>query len=55
MHLLAIIYLALISLGPPDALVGAGRPAMHENLGVPLSRAGFITYIIPTGTLISSL
>lgn len=55
MLLLAIIYLAFISLGLPDSLVGAGWPAMHESLGVPLSCAGFITFIIATGTIISSL
>ncbi|GAE72146.1 transporter [Cutibacterium acnes JCM 18916] len=31
MLLLAIIYLAFISLGLPDSLVGAGWPAMHES------------------------
>ena len=57
MHLLllAIIYLAFISLGLPDSLVGAGWPAMHDSLGVSVSFAGFITFIIATGTIISSL
>jgi len=53
--LLAIIYLAFISLGLPDALVGAGWPAMHSDLGVPLSYAGFITVVIASGTILSSL
>ena len=53
--LLAIIYLAFISLGLPDALVGAGWPVMHEDLGVPVAFAGLVTMIIAGGTIISSL
>ncbi|SDM38502.1 MFS transporter [Actinomyces ruminicola] len=53
--LLAIIYLAFVSLGLPDSLVGAGWPVMHEDLGVPISYAGGITFIIAVGTIISSL
>lgn len=53
--LLAIIYVAFVSLGLPDSLVGAGWPAMHADLGVPLWFAGFITMIIAGGTIVSSL
>ncbi|MFT3886878.1 MAG: MFS transporter [Arachnia sp.] len=53
--LLAIIYLAFISLGLPDSLVGAGWPVMHADLGVPLSYAGILTMIIAGGTIVSSL
>lgn len=53
--LLAIIYLAFVSLGLPDALVGAGWPVMHEDLGVPVGYAGFITMIIAAATIASSL
>ncbi|WP_422116543.1 MFS transporter [Brachybacterium sp. UNK5269] len=53
--LLAIIYLAFISLGLPDALVGAGWPVMHQDLGVPVAFAGIITMIIAAGTIVSSL
>ena len=35
--LLAIIYLAFISLGLPDALLGAAWPTMQPEFGVPLS------------------
>lgn len=31
--LLAIIYIAFISLGLPDSLLGAAWPVMHEALG----------------------
>ena len=53
--LLAIIYLAFVSLGLPDSLVGAGWPVMHEDLGVPVAFAGLITMIIAGGTIVSSL
>ena len=53
--LLAIIYFAFISLGLPDALVGAGWPVMHQDLGLPVSYAGFITMTIAIGTILSSL
>ena len=53
--LLAIIYLAFISLGLPDSLLGAGWPAMHAELGVPVSYMGIVTMIISGGTIVSSL
>ena len=53
--LLAIIYISFISLGLPDALLGAAWPIMHLELGVPLSYAGGIAIIISLGTVISSL
>ena len=53
--LLAIIYIAFISLGLPDSLLGAAWPVMHEDLGAPLSYAGIISIIIAFGTVVSSL
>lgn len=53
--LLAIIYIAFVSLGLPDSLVGAGWPAMHGDLGAPVAFAGIITMIIAGGTILSSL
>ncbi len=53
--LLAVIYLAFISLGLPDSLLGSGWPAMQPELGVPISYAGIVTMIISGGTIISSL
>lgn len=53
--LLGIIYMAFISLGLPDALLGAAWPAMHRELGVPVSYAGIISMIISGGTILSSL
>ncbi|HBJ95265.1 MAG TPA: MFS transporter, partial [Lentisphaeria bacterium] len=53
--LLAMIYLAFISLGLPDALLGAAWPVLYKTLNVPLSFAGIITFIISCGTVVSSL
>ncbi len=53
--LLAIIYIAFISLGLPDSLLGSAWPVMHEDLHVALSYAGIISMIIAGGTIISSL
>lgn len=53
--LLAIIYIAFISLGLPDSLLGSAWPVMHKQLNVPLSYAGIVTMIISSGTIISSL
>ena len=52
--LLSLIYLAFISLGLPDALLGSAWPIMHGELNVPISYAGFISMIIAGGTIISS-
>ena len=53
--LLAIIYLAFISLGLPDSLLGSSWPEMHRVMGVELSAMGIITTFIAIGTVISSL
>lgn len=53
--LLAVIYLAFISLGLPDSLLGAAWPAIRTEFQVPLSYMGLISMIISGGTIISSL
>jgi fucose permease len=53
--LLAIIYLAFISLGLPDPLLGAAWPMMGPSLGAPLSWAGGISFVIAAGTIVSAL
>ena len=53
--LLIIIYLAFISLGLPDSLLGAAWPSMYNGLNVPLHYAGYIFMIIAGGTVISSI
>lgn len=53
--LIAIIYLAFISLGLPDALLGAAWPVMAPEMSAGLSWAGIVSMIISVGTVVSSL
>jgi len=53
--LLIVIYLAFISLGLPDSLLGAGWPSMYNDLAVPAYFAGVISMIVAGGTVVSSL
>lgn len=53
--LLAVIYLAFISLGLPDALIGVGWPLMHQEFSAPVSMVGWIFMTIAGGTILSSL
>ena len=53
--LLPVIYLAFISLGLPDALLGSAWPSMYTELGAPLSWAGIVSMIISVGTIVSAL
>ena len=53
--LLAIIYVAFISLGLPDALLGSAWPVIYEEFAVPVSWAGVVSIIISISTVISSL
>lgn len=56
MHLLlTIIYLAFISLGLPDSLLGAAWPSIYPQFGIPVSYAGAVSFIIALGTVVSSL
>ncbi|MDR3144758.1 MAG: MFS transporter [Treponema sp.] len=52
---LALIYIAFISLGLPDSLLGTAWPVMRLEFGVSLDTAGIIAFIISGGTIISSL
>ena len=53
--LLIVIYLAFISLGLPDSLLGSAWPTMYEGLRVPVDYAGLISMIVAAGTVVSSL
>lgn len=53
--LLLIIYLAFISLGLPDGLLGAAWPAMYVDISAPVSSAGMISMVTALGTIISAL
>lgn len=53
--LLPVIYLAFISLGLPDSVLGAAWPSMYGELGAALSWAGIVSMIISLGTIVSAL
>ena len=53
--LLAMIYLAFISLGLPDSLLGSAWPSMYQEFSVPVSYSGIVFMIIALGTIVSSL
>ena len=53
--LLALIYMAFISLGLPDGLLGAAWPAIREEMAVPEAYMGIVSMIISGGTILSSL
>lgn len=52
--LLVIIYIAFISLGLPDSILGSAWPSMYGELNVPFSYAGIVSMIIAAGTIVSS-
>ncbi len=53
--LLVIIYLAFISLGLPDSLLGVAWPLMRKEYGLPIEAAGLVSMVIAGSTIISSL
>jgi fucose permease len=53
--LLSIIYLAFISLGLPDSVLGVSWPPMRASLGMPLEVAGYIAIILTSCSAISSV
>ena len=53
--LLAVIYLAFVSLGLPDSLLGSAWPTMQADFQVPSSYAGYVSMTICAMTILSSL
>lgn len=53
--ILAVIYAAFISLGLPDAILGAAWPSMQPQMAVSVSFVGIVSMIISIGTVVSSL
>lgn len=53
--LLAVIYVAFISLGLPDSLLGSAWPTMSQDLNVPVAWAGGISAVISMFTIVSAL
>ena len=52
---LVIIYMAFISLGLPDSMLGVAWPVMQSDYGQPLETAGLLFMVIAGGTIVSSL
>lgn len=52
--ILCVIYLAFISLGLPDGMLGSAWPTMRLDFDKPLGFAGFVSFTISLGTIISS-
>lgn len=52
--LLVLIYIAFISLGLPDAILGSAWPVLHQELGVSVDWAGVLTMLVSGGTILSS-
>ncbi len=53
--LLVIIYVAFISLGLPDSMLGAAWPTIRMDFNMSMSGAGLISFIAAGGTIFSSL
>lgn len=53
--LLAVIYLAFISLGLPDSLLGSAWPTIHSAFDIPISYMGYVSMIISGCTIVSGL
>ncbi len=53
--LIPMIYLAFISLGLPDSVLGVAWPSMRPELGAPLSAAGLIAVILTFCSAVSSV
>lgn len=53
--LLVIIYIAFISLGLPDSILGSSWPTMQGDLNAPFELAGYLSMVCAAGTIVSSL
>ncbi len=53
--LLPVIYIAFVSLGLPDSLLGSAWPVMYAELGAPVAAQSVITTLITACTIVSSL
>lgn len=53
--LLIIIYIAFISLGLPDSVLGSVWPVIRVDLSAPVSLVGYVAMTVSAGTVVSSL
>ncbi len=51
--LLGVIYLAFVSLGLPDGVLGLAWPGMRASLNQPLESLGLVTFILAICSAIS--
>ena len=51
--LLIVIYLAFVSLGLPDGVLGLAWPGMRASLGQPLEALGLVTFILASCSAVS--
>lgn len=52
--LLVLIYLAFISLGLPDSIIGVAWPSIQTDWGLSLDAAGPVAMLVTAGTVVSS-
>ena len=53
--LVIIIFVSYIGLGIPDSLFGTAWPAIYTEFDLPMSYSNFVTGLMYTGTIVSSL
>ncbi len=53
--LLVLVYIAFISLGLPDSIMGSAWPSLYGEIGVPIGYAGIFSMIVSGGTIFASL
>ena len=53
--LIAVIYLAFVSLGLPDSLLGSAWPTMQYTFNVPSSYVGYVSMTVSLMTILSAL
>ena len=51
--LLVIVYIAFISLGVPDSLIGSAWPAIYPDVNMPVEAISGVTFLISGSTMIS--
>jgi fucose permease len=54
LFLLGMVYVAFISLGLPDGILGVAWPAIREDMGQPLAAVGFVTITMTVSSATSS-
>ncbi len=53
--LVIVIFITYVGLGIPDSLFGTAWPAIYTEFDLPMSHSNFVTGLMYTGTIISSL